>query len=171
MLNFQVIPGIGIGPVHLGFTRQQVEEALGTGTQSVLPRDSEGHEKQGFFYPDCSLNVEYSDKESIVEWIGVSKNTHFKVIYNDIDLFALEAEELVSLISKETPFDENDFELGYSYIFPELELALWRSSMPKDFEGDKEFEGEEWYNEDLKKSRYFQTVSLGIKGYYSNMPK
>jgi uncharacterized protein YkuJ len=170
MLNFRVIPGVGIGHIRFGFTRQEVKQAFGTEPEAVLPRDSEGHEKQAFYF-EGTFTMEYSDKDSTVEWIAVSRNGPFKVTYNEIDLFALEVEELVNLISKETPFDKNNPLLGYSYIFPELEMALWRPSMPKDFEGDEELEGSKvWFEEDLKKSKFSETISLGIKGYYTNNP-
>jgi hypothetical protein len=170
MLIFRVIPGLGVGPICFGFSREEVKQTLATEPIAVLPRGSEGHEKQAFYY-NASFTLEYSDNNSTVEWIGVSRNDQFMVTYKDIDLFGTEAEVLISLISKEASFDKNDPLLGYSYIFPELGLAFWRPSTPEKFGGDEEnVEYTEYLEEDRRKANFFQTVSLGIKDYYTNNP-
>jgi hypothetical protein len=68
-------------------------------------------------------------------------------------VFETEAEELVEFISRSAASDKSDPELGYSYIFPELELSVWRPVIPKSKKG--------------KYGRYLATIGVGRKGYYN----
>ncbi len=49
-------------------------------------------------------------------------------------------------LSERAKFDETDPELGYSYIFPDIELSIWRPNIDDEF---------------------FSTIGIGQKGYYS----
>ncbi|WP_244170753.1 hypothetical protein [Xanthomonas citri] len=59
------------------------------------------------------------------------------------------ASRLVEKFLTVTPFDPFDKELGYSYVFPALELALWRPDMEEP------------------QGKYFSTVGIGCVGYFS----
>ena len=61
------------------------------------------------------------------------------------DPFEMPADELVAFITRLAAFDSSDFELGYSYIFPNLELSVWRPD---------------------KEQPYFSTIGIGCRGYY-----
>ena len=50
-------------------------------------------------------------------------------------------------------YDPDDPEVGYSYIYPDLDLSVWRSTMP---EGQEDDEG-----------RFFRSVGVGRAGYYA----
>jgi len=100
-----------------------------------------------------SFQVFYDASEQHAEYIEVSKSAEFTVLYKGINVFTLPADELISLIANDSPFDPTDPELGYSYVFPDLELACWRPILP---EGLDDNEG-----------RFFATVGIGTKGYFS----
>ena len=70
-----------------------------------------------------------------------------------IDLLNTDAMKVVSRLEALAAYDRTDSELGYSFIFPELELALWRPVLP---ESPKDKEG-----------HYFDSVGIGVKGYFS----
>jgi hypothetical protein len=81
------------------------------------------------------------------------------------------AEEIISWLTRETPYDDSDSESGYSFIFPQLELSLWRPSRPEDVEPIEEDASEAdraYFWEEFERARYFATVGLGMPGYYSN---
>ena len=73
-------------------------------------------------------------------------------IYQDLDVFTTVAEQVVQHITQQASFDADDPELGYSYIFPALDLSLWRPDLPEDNPG----------------SQYFATIGIGKAGYYRN---
>ena len=55
-------------------------------------------------------------------------------------------------------------EQGYSFIFPKIEMSLWRQSIPEDEEDDKcKMDSEEYE----KPGTYFDTIGLGASGYFS----
>jgi hypothetical protein len=76
------------------------------------------------------------------------------VTYKGISVFETEAEELIRLIALDTPYNGGDPELGYSFVFPRLELSLWRPVIPESIDDEN--------------GKYFSTIGIGRKGYYSN---
>jgi len=76
-----------------------------------------------------------------------------KDIYKGMDVHRTKASHVVATISKDAPFDPEDPELEYSYLFPKLELSVWRPAVPE--------------NETDAEGKFFATVGVGRKGYYS----
>lgn len=72
--------------------------------------------------------------------------------YRGIDVFLTPADEVVSRISRDAPFDPEHPEPGHTYIFPRLDLSLWRPTRPGTAEGEA--------------GRGFSTIGVGIPGYY-----
>jgi hypothetical protein len=149
MIRYDVLPLVGIGPVHLGMSRAQSRRAMG-------PEPPEPYKKfpdQAFTdaYYDNSFQVFFDDRD-VVEYIELSPSEFFGAFYKGVDVHRTKAAEMVTVISKDAPFDPDIRDLGYSYIFPGLELSLWRPTVPEDGEG-------EW--------QCFATVGVGRKGYYS----
>jgi hypothetical protein len=134
-------PMRGVGPVKLNMSKEQVHAALG------IPEFSHGN-REGFL---SGLMVNFSP-EGNVEFIELAKSEKYVALLNGIDVHATPALELVELISSRTAFDNADPELGYSYIFKDIQLSLWRSSMP---ESSSDSEG-----------RYFESVGIGVPGYF-----
>ena len=96
----------------------------------------------------------FFDENERVEYIELWKSPELSVNYKGIDIFRLRAEDLVGLISRDAPFDANQPELGFSYVFPLLEMSVWRPTIPDPEDGNSE-----WTT--------FATVGVGRKGYYS----
>ncbi|NWJ48967.1 MAG: hypothetical protein HXX08_24160 [Chloroflexi bacterium] len=169
-IKYELIPSVGIGPVRFGMTHQEVYEAMGTKPSTTLPRGKAvGEEERSSFHLHNCFAVHYSTENSTVEFIEVSSDCDIDVFYKDIDFFNTEVEELLVLLTKETPYDEDDPELGYSFIFPELELSLYRPHGPEDIEPLTEESSEEdikYYEGELKRLKYIESVGLGITGYY-----
>ena len=81
------------------------------------------------------------------------ESSEFRVHYKGIDVFGVRASDLVALVSADTPYDPSIRELGYAYVFPAIELSLWRSVMPD--------------SDDDQDGQYFEAVGLGVAGYFS----
>ena len=67
----------------------------------------------------------------------------------------MNADDAVAHIQSIAPYDANDPELGYSYVFPGLQLSLWRPVIP-----DAE------QNADDTTGRRFEAVGVGGEGYF-----
>ncbi len=149
MIVYEVIPLKGIGPVLLGMSREEVHLAMGMPTCSfkkcpAAPNLTEAYHKGGFQV--------FFDEHDRVEYIELSSlDDSFTAVYKGKEVFQTKAEDLVDFISQDAPFDPEDPEIGYSYVFPQLELSVWRPCLPED-----DPEGE-----------YFSTIGVGRRGYYS----
>lgn len=101
------------------------------------------------------FSVDYDSNDS-VEYISISNpnSDMVKVSFMDHSVFEVDANTLIEIIENETNyrFDRNDPELEYSFIFHDLELSFWRPTIPE--------------NEDDEDGKYFETIGIGIKGYY-----
>ena len=156
MTRYSLEPLIGVRPVLLGMTRAESRKQMGATPVSfkkaprLFPNKPEvdayhGNAFQLFF-----------DENGRVEFIELSKSPDLSVNYYGTDVFALRADDLVALISRDAAFDPNVPDLGYSYIFPLLEMSVWRPTIP-----DTEVTNPE--------RATFATVGVGTKGYFSNV--
>jgi hypothetical protein len=150
MTTYDVVPHQGVGPVRLGMTRAESRAAMGLPVQSLgtgqAARD---------LYLDATFQVSF-DEAGRVEYIELSHGGPFIARYDSADVFATDADTLVGLIRRQAAYDEDDPECGYSYIFPALQLSVWRPVMPEDEDED----------EDDEEGRRFLTIGIGKPGYY-----
>jgi hypothetical protein len=146
---YKVIPLKAIGPILLGMSREESRSAMGIQPDTFRKADSatltDAYDHQGFHV--------YFDKDERVEYIEVFPS-RMPAMYKGVSVFETKADDLVAVISKDAQYDKDDPELGFSYVFPELELSLWRSMIPES-EDDSEYE-------------YFSSLGIGRKGYYSH---
>jgi hypothetical protein len=147
MPRFIVQPLQGIGPVQFGMHRADVRAAMNLPVESF---QQTGAPAATDAYLESCFQVFY-DAADTVEYIELSRGGSITAIYGALDIFVTEAEQVVEQIAQEAAVDETDPELGYSYVFPALELSLWRPVLP-------EYEQE---------GRYFATIGVGRPGYYS----
>jgi hypothetical protein len=145
MQNFEVAPLKGIGPVLLGMSRDAVRLALGDAFTSFDKVPSSLHQTDAWHR--SAFQVFYSGLPPIVEYIELSRGSDFSVSVLGRSAFDTPASELINLIEAVTPSDKSDPEHGLSYIFPELELSLWRPSLA---------------------DKGFATIGVGRPGYYAN---
>lgn len=141
-MDFEVSPRLGVGPVKLGMTRDQVREVLG---QSPMARAKTDR------YFDNALRVDFDD-EGHAELVELWSSEHFTAMFLGQNVFAVPAVELVKAIACQSPYDPNDPELGYAFTFPGLGISLWREHLP---ESDQDGAG-----------RYFDTVAVAVQGYW-----
>ena len=150
-LSYEVIPKIGIGPVRLNMTREEVRRVMAEKPFPFYKTRNSRYETDAFHRN--SFQVFYDDDKPHVDYIELSGNEAYTVLYSGMDVFGTEADELVALISQHAALDENNEELCYSYVFPELELSVWRSIIPE--------------SSDDEDGQYFSTIGIGRVGYYS----
>ena len=97
-----------------------------------------------------AVHVYYDDVDR-AEYIEVARVPAVRPIFDDLAVLEVEPPRAVTAVERHAPYDQDDPELGYSYIFKQLDLSLWR---PVDDE--QEPEGET-----------FMTVGVGRPGYYA----
>ncbi|UFJ40654.1 hypothetical protein LOK74_22020 [Brevibacillus humidisoli] len=149
-------PGIGIGPIKLGMTEREVKDTLQAFSEKYLKID-----RHFSFYSLFKTRYDSDGKVIFVELCCYAKE-HFNCLFRDIDVFNTKAEELVEMIDRISRYDRTHWEVGCTYIFPELGLTLWR---PSEFK-EEDMEAE-WFKElrpdiqeDEMRNLYFQTVAV-----------
>lgn len=160
MITFSVEPLVGVGPVRLGMSRQETRDAIDApvvsfekGPLSASPTDA---------FLENAFQVFY-DKDDRAEFIEVSRNGPFMVLYQGISVFETTADEFLEAVSRDTNYDKDRPEQGYSFVFPEVGLSLWRQSLPEDEEDDEyDMDGEDYE----KPGTYFDTIGIGTSGHY-----
>jgi hypothetical protein len=150
MTVYEVLPHIGVGPVKLGMTREKVRGVMPGRCDAFLKVLNARHETDAFH--DRGFQVFYSGEPPVVEYIELSRESCFRVTYRGVEIFEALVEDVLAHVSVDAPFDRTDPELGCSYIFPELDLSLWRPVVPASPE-DQE-------------GRKFSTIGVGAVGYY-----
>jgi hypothetical protein len=143
-VHYLVKPLESVGPVRLGMSRAEVQNVMQVQSTPFLKTVGDKIETDAFY--DSHFQVFYNSDTATVEYVELTCNSPFSVELLGIDPFATKANPLVKKIAAIAAFDKDDPELGYSYVFPDLELSFWRSSPDKKF---------------------FQTIGIGIRGYYS----
>ena len=141
MEKFLIEPLLGIGLVKFGMSREEVAY--------TVPK----------IYRTFRIFYDEANKVEYIELAGY-KSEDFMAIYNGINIFETKADAIIEEISKKVPYDKTCPEISYTYIFPDLELSFWMAIIPSK-DDDKD-------SDDYNDSLYFQTVGIGIRGYYSN---
>ena len=147
---YEAVPHVGVGPVKLGMTREEVHRVMPGPCKSFPKGLNPEHETDAFH--DGAFHVFYGGNGPNVEYIELFREAGFRLLYRGLDVFAMPTGQTVAHVSGDAPFDPTDPELGYSYIFPDLDLSLWRPVLP---ESPEDPEGRE-----------FSTIGVGVAGYY-----
>ena len=150
MLDYAIQPLVGVGAIRLGMSPNQVRQVMPLPVRAFRKTPSAKFETDDF----GGLHVYYGGDVPIVEFIELSRGAGFTARYLDWDIFATPAAELVSNISPVAAFDSTCPDFPFSYIFPSLQISLWRPSLPADDPS----------------GCYFSTVGVAREGYFGTAP-
>ena len=95
------------------------------------------------------------DSAGRIEIIELAKSPLFRATFHGECLHELPAKEAVTFVSQYGHFDDTDKELGYSYVFLDLQLSLWRGTRPEPNQALDDPDG-----------RHFEAVGIAIPGYF-----
>ena len=145
-MNLEIIPHIGIGPVKLGMSREQVKVALGEPNYS-------GSNKNSDYYFDNSLQVEFFEGKA--DFIGLSYSDAYIALYQRQNVFDIEASKLFNLVAKNET-NKHNYDSS-KYVFPEQIVTLWDSDEQYDRIGFEE--RVVWAQVGLGSKSYLKAVS------------
>jgi hypothetical protein len=151
MTTHELIPFVGIGPARLGMTRDELRESVALPFRSFRKTPDSEHETDQFL--GNGFQVFYTGAAPVVEYIEVTRDAGSRVVYREVDVFDKEAAALVALICRDAPFDSHHPEIGHTYVFPDLDLALWRPVLVRSHDGHP--------------SKRWTTIGIGVRGYFS----
>lgn len=149
MREFTIEPLVGVGPITFGMTRNEAKAALARMGQ----RKAVARSRNTDCYFRNAFQVSY-DRDDRVEFIETAQSTAFQVLFHGKTLHDLPAEEAVQFVSQFAKYDRKRPEQGYTYVFPNLQLSLWRAVLPSA-DGDD------------SAGRHFEAIGIGKKGYFN----
>ncbi|WP_192564713.1 hypothetical protein [Pseudomonas gozinkensis] len=128
---FEILPREAIGPIRLGASREAAREAMSV---NGFPLEHT-HGRLDYF---CESSIQFEcDAGDQVQFIGVSGNSRFNVMYRGIDVFSVSATELFSLMAASDDSGPHEFD-RYEYLFPTQILTLWDADEQYDRQGAEE---------------------------------
>lgn len=136
--------------MRLGMSCDEVRRAMPEPEEPFRKAPNSLHETDLFH--QGAFKVVYGVDVPTVEYLELSGGLAVRANYRDLDVFATPAEECVAYISRDSAFDKTDPEIPYAYLFRDLQLVLWRPTIP---ESDTDTDG-----------RFFSTIGIGRRGYY-----
>lgn len=145
--EFFLEPLNGVGLVRLGMRRDAVLAAFGPPTTSFYKTPNSRYPTDAWF--GSEFQVFYEGDEPTVDFIELSNGPNLRVLLFGMAVFTTPVPALISEMERHAELDRSDPELGYSYMFPNLELAFWRPDNDDD------------------ETPYFGTVGVGRVGYYT----
>lgn len=150
---FQVIPLSGIGPVLLGMSREEVQAAMGEEPYRFKKLFWSSNLTEAYHKGAFQVFFDEADK---VEFIELSSpGASFAVEYKGVNVFQTRADDLIAFISRDVGCDPQQPEPGYTFVFSQIGLSLWRELVP---ENDSDPEGQ-----------YFNTVGIGTQHYIKTL--
>lgn len=122
-LAFDMIPHVGLGPVHLGADRAAVRASLArVGVSLTATRGSVD------YFADSALTVDYRNDGAC--FLGVASGAPFLCRIDGIDPFDIAADALFAHLAEQDgghhEYDE------YEYIFPSRIVTLWDADTQYD---------------------------------------
>lgn len=123
MVTYDIEPHVGVGPIKLSMSHGEVRRLFGEPRAVIDGRE--------FYFDGFFIDF---DSAGQVEFIELAESRHFRALFRGACLHELPAEEAVQLVSRYGEYDRNDPEPGYSYIFVDLQLSLWRGTTDRRFE-------------------------------------
>lgn len=138
---------MGIGPLKFGMTHAAVVDLLGSNQVKSIA-------KEGFLPYDELFSSDfciYFDVNGGIEFFEAVSPMHMEFIYNGIDLFLTDSKRVIDFISQTHPLDAASSCPGCDFLFPDIELKLWRPAAYSF----------------LPEGRHFSSLGLGNLGYFS----
>jgi hypothetical protein len=157
-----LLPGDGLGALRLGMTRAEVHSLFGTGEEDG---------KQERF---CRGEVLVEYRAGRVSFIEASAGGNVKPQLFTTGVFQTSAKRLLALLGRRGAKVRQE-EPGTLYVFPELQIALWREDDPERIREELEHlnatdpedrASMRVLKADIRRFQSFQTVATFVKDYY-----
>lgn len=162
----EVLPLVGIAwgvkRINLSDPKDKIKEVLGK---------PDSDRKNSSFYFNSELRIDFN-KNRCVEFIEFLSGIDGAIqphIYG-VDAFAVDAEILIGILREKNAGMVDDSEMGYCYNFMDISVGVYRESTPESVLEMMKEVGEDLTSEDLeielKKANHWDTLGIGVKGYY-----
>ena len=154
--------------LRLGMTYEEVCAVMGKPDSA----DADKEYIQAYYAESC-IHFEFDANTKILTYIEFANGTDaVQPEIFGVSAFSVQADELYAFLDEKNGGRIIDNENGYSYVFKELGISIWRESIPEDVEemiAEAEEDGEPMDEEDIaeewKLANYWATVGVGSAEY------
>ncbi len=175
--KLEIIPGVGIGNIYFGMTREEVDKILGPGNNRDWSHVGTGFPKEWISVYYADFIVEFFENkvvgiEVFADVLSEDNETRLPVFLHGISLFEEKAEDVVKKLEQYTPcvhilndvYGAGDKDLATEYEFDDMGVALWREDgfRTKLLSSPQFLQENEEEQEYLKQRLYFDAVYLYI---------
>lgn len=166
--KFEVCFNKSLGPLTLGMRKTEVDKILG---------EEANKNRDIYYYYNNHLQLEFDNKNALI-FIQLCSNQEIIPTFNDINLFELDDYKIDKLLNAYGAVDKNDPEYGCTFNYRSLQLIFWRGSNPEklklelealDKTDEEYFEQLKFYEDEIDKHKYFETVAVYSKDYYNSL--
>lgn len=148
--------------IQFGMSREEVTSIMGAGDV-----------RHRHFYYDYELAIDYdvNNAVSFIELLSGLQGTLKPFIYG-MSVFERNADELFDILKTNNGDKVDDNENGYSYVFQNISVGVYRTSTPESVQRDiDEMKADGVYDqayvdEELMKANHWATIGLGKTDYY-----
>lgn len=138
MKSLSVIPHMGIGPLKLGMSPEQIIAAINQiRSEWTLPDNreiqiAEDKEDDGYslryVHGSFFFMVRYRNNQAVEISVDNELRNHAIIILYDLDVFKTPAEQLVLFLKQfgTCSYDSEDEQLSCDYEFDSIDIRLWR---------------------------------------------
>ena len=134
LIQLDIVPHIGIGPVRFGMAREEVEAALAS-VPNALPRRAKGRSSTIDCYIEGSLQIEFGE-DGTASFVEVWCHPATLCTYKGQDVFDLPAPDLFALLAADDGSGHHRYDPS-EYLFPELIVSLWDADEQYDRKGNE----------------------------------
>jgi len=154
--------------IRFGMTYDEVCTAMGKPDST----HADNNYIQAYYAENC-IHFEFNAKTKQLTYIEFSRGTDaVQPELFGVSVFPMEAGDLLNFLKDRNDGDIIDNENGYSYVFRELGISIWRESIPEDVEEmieEAEEDGSPMSEEDIANewdtANYWATVGVGGAEY------
>lgn len=126
-LTLEMVPGIGIAPIHFGMSRTEVRVALREHGIALC-----GERDTSDYFCESSVQVEYFETGS-AEFVGVACHPEVRLLFKGLDVFSMDAKQSFQLFAS-GEHGSHRF-VRTEYRFPVQIITLWDADRQYDHIG------------------------------------
>lgn len=168
IIEMKPLVGIVWGNKEINFNDSKLTVKATLGTPESVYENS-----YYYFYNELRIDFDKTDRVIFIEFLGGIESSTTPLIYGT-KAFEVESEELYHVLEKENNGAIENSENGYSFIFYNSCVGIYREIRPEDVEemiiemrqnGIDNLNNEDLEN-DRKRAMHWAAIGIGKKGYY-----
>lgn len=153
--------------IPLGMDKAEVTKLLGKGSASG--------ESIRYFGSELGIHYDSDNKVEFIEFYSGIDGKLNPTIYG-VQVFQTQASELTEIITEYDASSITYVESASELDFKNISVSVWRDITPDDVTSMKEEmiaegvfdEDDEDYLYDVERSQYWETIGIGVEGYYND---